>query len=243
MEQIAIVGMAALMPGAATLDAYWRNLVDGVDAISEVPPGRWDAEFSEPAQSAERLDWVRCRRGGFVDDLATFEPLRYGVMPKSVPDMEPDQLISLEVAAAAIEDAGGAGRMPDADRIGVVLGRGGTLSAAQARFSQRVRVPSQVVKTLRELFPELGEERLEQVRRRFDEEMGPLHADGVLGVTPNLAASRIANRLNLRGPAYTIDAACASSLIAVEHAAGQLAEGKLDAVLAGGTHHTHDITF
>ena len=243
VERIAIVGMTVLMPGAPTLDAYWQNLVSGVDAITDVPEGRWDKEFFDPQQSSSRLDWVRCRRGGFVDGIATFEPLRYGVMPHSVPDMEPDQLISLEVAAAAIEDAGGADRMPDADRIGVILGRGGTLSSAQARFSQRVRVPNQVVKTLRELFPELGEDRLEQVRQRFDQELGPLHADGVLGVTPNLAASRIANRLNLRGPAYTIDAACASSLIAVEQAVGLLASGRLDAVLAGGTHHTHDITF
>ncbi|MFE3175144.1 beta-ketoacyl synthase N-terminal-like domain-containing protein [Amycolatopsis sp. NPDC059090] len=243
MEPIAIVGMAALMPGAPNLDVYWQNLVGGVDAITDVPEARWGKEFFDPGQSASRLDWVRCRRGGFVDDIATFEPLRYGVMPRSVPDMEPDQLISLDVAAEAIQDAGGADRMPDADRIGVILGRSGTLSSAQARFGQRVRVPNQVVKTLRELFPELGEDRLEQVRRRFDEELSPLHADSVLGVTPNLAASRIANRLNLRGPAYTIDAACASSLIAVEQAVGLLADGRLDAVLAGGTHHTHDITF
>ncbi|MFE9610907.1 beta-ketoacyl synthase N-terminal-like domain-containing protein [Streptomyces sp. NPDC006012] len=242
MERIAIVGMAALMPGAATLDAYWRNLVDGVDAITDVPEGRWDPEFRAVGRS-HASDRIYCRRGGFIDDLATFEPLRYGIMPNSVADMEPDQLISLEVAAAAVEDAGGAERMPDADRIGVILGRGGTLSSAQARFSHRIRVPTQIVKSLRELFPELSDDRLEQVQRRLDEEMGPQQADGVLGVTPNLAASRIANRLNLRGPAYTIDAACASSLIAVEHAVSQLAGGQLDAVLTGGTHHTHDVTF
>ncbi|HEX3784804.1 MAG TPA: beta-ketoacyl synthase N-terminal-like domain-containing protein [Pseudonocardiaceae bacterium] len=242
MEQIAIVGMAALMPGAATLEQYWRNLVAGVDAITEVPEARWDSQFYNPA-AAHRPDRVYCRHGGFVDDLATFEPLRYGIMPASVPDIEPDQLISLEVAAAAIEDAGGADRMPDGDRIGVILGRGGTLSGAQARFDQRVRLPTQTLQTLRELIPELGEDRLDQIRQRLEAQMGGSHADGVLGATSNLAASRIANRLNLHGTAYTVDAACASSLIAIENAVGELASGRLDAVLAGGTHHTHDITF
>ena len=60
---------------------------------------------------------------------------------------------------------------------------------------------------------------------------------------PNLAASRVANRLNLRGPAYTIDAACASSLIAVDQGMTELPNGRLDAVLAGGVHHVHDISF
>lgn len=135
--QVAIVGMAALFPGAANLDGYWRNLVDGVDAITEVPPARWDPEFFDPDQ-AHRPDRVYCRRGGFVDDLVTFQPLRFGIMPASVPSMEPDQLIALNVATAAIDDAGGPDRLPDRERVGVILGRGGTLSPGQSRYSQRV---------------------------------------------------------------------------------------------------------
>jgi acyl transferase domain-containing protein len=59
---------------------------------------------------------------------------------------------------------------------------------------------------------------------------------------PNLAASRIANRLDLGGPAYTVDAACASSLIAVDSAISELRSGRCDVVLAGGVHHCHDVT-
>ena len=59
---------------------------------------------------------------------------------------------------------------------------------------------------------------------------------------PNLAASRVANRLDLRGPAYTVDAACASSLVAVDQAVRELAGGRCDVVLAGGVHHCHDVT-
>ncbi len=242
MPQIAIVGMAALFPAAATLDAYWENLVGAVDAITDVPAGRWDEAFYDPEQ-AHRPDRLYCRRGGFVDDLATFEPLKFGMMPSSIGDIEPDQLLALEVAAAAIADAGGAERMPDADRIGVILGRGGVLSSAQARYVQRVQMSNQVVGVLRELMPDLDEQRLEAVRARFDERLGRYQPEGAIGLVPNLAASRVANRLNLRGPAYTIDAACASSLLAVDQGMTELATGRLDAVLAGGVHHVHDISF
>ncbi|BFU42254.1 beta-ketoacyl synthase N-terminal-like domain-containing protein [Krasilnikovia sp. MM14-A1004] len=242
MQPIAIVGMAALFPGAADLDQYWQNLVAGKDQITEVPPDRFDALFYDPAH-ADRPDRLYCRRGGFLDEQAVFEPLKFGIMPNSVGDIEPDQLIALEVAAAAVADAGGPDRMPDADRVGVILGRGGILSPAAARYAQRVRMSSQVVGILRELIPDLDEERLDLVRARFDERLGKHQPEGTIGLVPNLAASRVANRLNLRGPAYTIDAACASSLLAVDQGMTELAAGRLDAVLAGGTHHVHDISF
>jgi acyl transferase domain-containing protein/phosphopantetheinyl transferase len=241
-EPVAIVGMAVLMPRAGDLDTYWRNLVEGVDAITEVPPHRWDPEFYDPAL-AHRPDRLYCRRGGFVDDLATFDPLRFGIMPASIADIEPDQLIALNVAAEAIEDAGGPDRLPAGDRVGVILGRGGILSPAQARYAQRVRMSSQVIQVLREMIPDLPEERLDAVRAKFDERLGPYQPEGTIGLVPNLAASRVANRLDLRGPAYTVDAACASSLIAVDQAITELTSGRLDAVLAGGVHHVHDISF
>ncbi|ASW54385.1 type I polyketide synthase [Plantactinospora sp. KBS50] len=241
-DRIAIVGMAAVMPAAGDLDSYWRNLTSGVDAITDVPPHRWDEEFYDPEQ-AHRPDRMYCRRGGFVDEFATFEPLRFGVMPASVGDIEPDQLITLEVAAAAIEDAGGADRLPPGERVGVILGRGGILSPAQARYAQRVRMASQVTSILRELVPDLDPARLELLRKKIDERLGPYQPEGTIGLVPNLAASRVANRLNLRGPAYTLDAACASSLIAVDQGMTELVNGRLDAVLAGGVHHVHDISF
>ena len=241
MEQIAIVGMAALFPGAANLDQYWQNLVAGKGSISDVPPDRFDELFYDPA-NAHRPDRFYCRRGGFVEE-AVFEPLKFGIMPNSVSDIEPDQLISLEVASAAITDAGGPEQMPDADRVGVILGRGGLISPGAIRYSQRVRVNNQIISVLRELLPDLDEERLELVRDRFDQQLGKQQPEGAIGVVPNLAASRVANRLNLRGPAYTIDAACASSLLAVDQGMVELSNGRLDAVLAGGTHHVHDISF
>ncbi|NEA63718.1 type I polyketide synthase [Streptomyces sp. SID12488] len=242
---VAIVGMSVLLPGAADLDSYWRNLLAGTDAITDVPDGRWDADaYYRPDSAGGRAvaDQVYCRRGGFVDELAEVEVTRFGIMPNSVSGTEPDQLIALNVAAAALADAGGDDHLPDRHRIGVVLGRGGYLTPGLVRLDQRVRTAGQLVRTLGELMPELDPAQLDRVRAAFTDRLGPDSPESAIGLVPNLAASRVANRLDLRGPAYTVDAACASSLVAVDQAVNELASGRCDLMLAGGVHHCHDIT-
>ncbi|HEX4221348.1 MAG TPA: beta-ketoacyl synthase N-terminal-like domain-containing protein, partial [Pseudonocardiaceae bacterium] len=238
MEPVAVVGMAVLLPGAPDLDTYWRNLREGVDAISEAPANRWEPDLYRPKDP----EAIYCRRGGFVDEFAEIDVASFGIMPTSVDGTEPDQLIALRVAAAAIADGGGEARLPDRDRVGVVLGRGGYLTPGVARLNQRVRTVHQLVRTLGELVPDIGAEQLERVRSAFAAQLGPSRPESAIGLVPNLAASRIANRLDLRGPAYTIDAACASSLIAVDAAVAELALGRCDLMLAGGVHHCHDVT-
>ncbi|MGA6165067.1 beta-ketoacyl synthase N-terminal-like domain-containing protein [Amycolatopsis magusensis] len=225
---VAIVGMSVLLPGAPDLATYWRNITGGVDAISEVPEGRWEADGE-----------VYCRRGGFVSG-AEIDVTSFGIMPNSVPGTEPDQLIALRVAAEALADAGG--RLPDPRRAGVILGRGGYLTPGLVRLDQRVRTAAQLTRTLTELLPDLCADQLDRVRSAFTDALGPHSPESAIGLVPNLAASRVANRLDLRGPAYTVDAACASSLIAVDHAVRELSSGRCDLMLAGGVHHCHDIT-
>ncbi|WP_232794052.1 type I polyketide synthase [Pseudofrankia saprophytica] len=236
--------MAVLLPGAPDLETYWRNLVDGNDAIAEVPPGRWDPAFYDPraASGPARADRIYCRRGGFVDEFAYADPLRFGIPPSDVRSIEPDQLLALRVAAAAIDDAGGPSRLGDPGRVGVILGRGGYIGPGMARLDQRLRTAHQLVHTLGTLLPTLGPDDLDQVRAAFTEQLGPEAPDAAMGIVPNLAAARIANRLDLGGPAFTVDAACASSLVAVDCAVAELASGRCDTVLAGGVHHCHDIT-
>ena len=80
-EGIAIVGMGGLFPGAPTVDAFWRNVRAGVDAISDVPTTRWDPLYFDPDRTG--ADAFYCRRGGFVDDVATVDPTAFGIMPVS----------------------------------------------------------------------------------------------------------------------------------------------------------------
>ncbi|MER6444419.1 beta-ketoacyl synthase N-terminal-like domain-containing protein [Streptomyces venezuelae] len=242
----AIVGMGAVFPGAADLAAYRRNLLAGTDCVGEVPPGRWDPEVYYDPQGATGPvtgDRFYCRRGGFVDGLAAFDPTRFGIMPAAVEGAEPDQMLALHATAEAIADAGGEARLPaDRSRIGVVLGRGGFMGVATARLDQRVRTAHQLAQTLRELAPELGERRIAAVRSAFQDALGPERPDASIGLVPSFTAARTANRLDFRGPAYTLDAACASSLLAVDQAVGLLAAGRCDAVVAGAVHHCHIAT-
>ena len=239
---VAIVGMGALFPGAGNAQTFWRNIVGGFDAISDVPSARWDPEYYQPNLPAAS-DRLYCKRGGFVDDLAYFDPAPFGIMPFAAAGSEPDQMLALRVAMEVITDIGGPERLPERSRVGVILGRGGYLSPAGARLDQRVRTARQLVTTLRELVPGLGDDQLERVRTAFQDKLGPERPEAAIGLVPNLVASRIANRLDLQGPAYTVDAACASSLLAVDHAVSELNTRRCDLVLAGGVHHTHDITF
>ncbi|ASO21480.1 acyl transferase domain-containing protein/phosphopantetheinyl transferase [Actinoalloteichus hoggarensis] len=243
-DGIAIVGMAVLFPQARNLGAYWRNLVDGVDATSRIRLDRWGEDYYDPSAVGQaRPDAMYCRRGGFVDDLAEVDVSRFGITPMSVADTEPDQLIVLSVAADAIADAGGEQALPDRDRVGVVLGRGGYVSARQADRSDRITRPGQFTATLRQIFPELDDDAASELRRRFRAAQRPEQAENAIGVVSNLMASRVANRLDLRGPAYIVDGACASSLIAVDQAITELRRHRCDVMLAGGSHHSHHIAF
>ncbi|KAB2346558.1 type I polyketide synthase [Actinomadura rudentiformis] len=244
-EPIAIVGVGAIFPGAGSAAELWRNIRAGIDAITDVPAHRWDPALYYDPEAYGRppeSDRFYCRRGGFVDDLATFDPGRFGIMPAAVAGMEPDQLLALRTAAEAIADAGGEGRLPDRTRIGVVIGRGGYITPGVARFDQRVRTAHQLTSVLMELVPGLPADRLARIRHAFCERLGPDNPDASIGLVPNFAASRIANRFDLRGPAYTLDAACASSLLAVEHAVRALRSGQCDAMFAGAVHHAHHAT-
>jgi 3-oxoacyl-(acyl-carrier-protein) synthase len=239
-DGIAIVGMSVLLPGASDLGSYWNNLIEGVDAIRDVPPGRLDPVFFD--EQVENPGRFYCRRGGFVDDDALFDPLSFGIMPVVVDAAEPDQMIALRVASEALRDIGPSAERVDRTRVGVILGRGGYLTQAQSRLNEWVRTAEQVVTALRGLLPELSEAQLDEVRQRFQQSIGPRRPEAAIGIVPNLAASRIANRLDFSGPAYLVDAACASSLIAVDHAVRELEAGRCDLVLAGGVHHCHDTT-
>ncbi len=153
-EPIAIIGMACIYPGAPNLKRYWDNIVNGVDAISEVPEQRWAAAFYDP--DSTEIDRFYCRRGGFVDEYVDFDPLKYGVMPKAAGSADPDQLLSLRVGVEALGDAGYSSRDFPRDKTGVIIGRGNYLSAGTLRLEQHVRLVQQTLHTLQDLIPDIS---------------------------------------------------------------------------------------
>lgn len=241
MSDVAIIGMACVFPGARDLETFWSNITNGLDAISDVPAARWDPVFYDPAQRA--IDRLYCRRGGFVDAYARFDAHQHGVMPVATSGSEPDQLLTLEVAIQAMGDAGYRDRRFERGRAGVVIGRGNYGGAGRLLFEQHVRTSEQLVVALRGLLPQVSEDVLAQVKAEFQSRLPRTGVEAAIGLVPNLTASRIANRLDLHGPAFTIDAACASALVAVDHACRELDMQRCDLVIAGGVHLCHDESF
>ncbi|WP_275902333.1 type I polyketide synthase, partial [Myxococcus vastator] len=105
-EPIAIIGMACRFPGDAdTPEAYWRLLRDGVDATTEVPADRWDVDalFDVDPEAPGK---VYMRKGGFLRDVAGFEPQFFGISPREAESMDPQQRLLLEVGWEALERSG-----------------------------------------------------------------------------------------------------------------------------------------
>ena len=122
-SDIAIIGMSAVFPGAASVSQFWSNTLLGVDAITEVPQDRWDWRLYYDADP-KAPDKIVSKWGGFLPDVA-FDPLRYGMPPSSLPSIEPAQLLALEVVRTALADAGYAERPFRREQTAVVLGMGG----------------------------------------------------------------------------------------------------------------------
>ena len=231
-EDIAIVGMSCLFPGAETVAGFWRNVAGGVDCISDPPPD-WRAErYCGPGSRASVP--VYAGRGGYLGDLSRFNPSRYGVMPAGVEGAEPDQFLALRCSVEALADAGAPGVPLNREKTGVFLGRGLFFNRGQLTWTMQGFVVDEVVGLLRRLEPGRGEDELALIQAELKRNLPPFNAETVSGVAHCDLTGRIMNRLDLRGPAYTLDAACSSALVAVGHAVRELRSGHCDAVLAGG---------
>ncbi|MFE1314611.1 SDR family NAD(P)-dependent oxidoreductase [Streptomyces sp. NPDC058755] len=209
---VAVVGMACMFPEAPDLATFWANIVAGHDAVTEVPADRWDPAVHHEAGS------TASKWGGFLPRIP-FDPLGYGIPPASLGSIEPVQLLSLEAARRALDDAGygHGGRTFDRSRTSVVFGAeaGSDLSSAA---------------TLRAVLPSY----YGKVPDGLEDQLPRLTEDSFPGMLANVISGRIANRLDLGGANYTVDAACASSLAALDVACKELVSGGSDVVLCGG---------
>ncbi|MBX3411466.1 MAG: polyketide synthase dehydratase domain-containing protein [Pirellulales bacterium] len=229
-EDIAIVGMACFLPGADSAGRFWQNIVDRVDAVGD-PPADWQPDlFLNPADPTRSYTG----RGGYLRDLCRFNPARYGIMPSSIEGSEPDHFLAFRAAVEALADAGYPQIPLVAERTGVILGRGIFINRGLVTMIAQGYMIDQVLEVLRQLEPHRSEEDLLRLRDSLKAHMPPFNAETVPGLTHNVLAARIANRLNLQGPTYTVDAACASALLAVDQSIRELRAGRCDAVLAGG---------
>ncbi|MBC8121208.1 MAG: SDR family NAD(P)-dependent oxidoreductase, partial [Gemmatimonadaceae bacterium] len=113
LEAIAIVGIGCRFPGAEDPEAFWQLLRDGVDAVGEIPPSRWDSN----AYSESNTRW-----GGLLNGVDRFDPHFFGISPREAVHMDPQQRLLLEVAWEALEDAALSPDHLGGSRSGVFVG-------------------------------------------------------------------------------------------------------------------------
>ena len=233
-DDIAIVGMSCLFPKAPSLQRYWQNIVDKVDAVGD-PPDDWDAaHYYDPDSTAN--DRIYCKKGGYLGDLARFDPLQYGIMPNSIDGGEPDQFLALKVAHEALQDAGFFEQPVDNTRVEVIIGRGTYINRGFTTVVQHGLVVDRVLEILQQLHPEHTDEEIRTLKENLKASLPPFNAEMAPALVPNIMSGRIANRLDFMGPNYTVDAACASSLIALDQGMQDLRSRRCDMALIGGVH-------
>ena len=228
---IAIIGMSALFPGAKNLQAYWQNILNKFDAVTQAPD-KWVNTYLDA--NSRQSDRIYTSKGGFLGDLARFDPLEFGIMPNSVDGGDPDHFLALKVSKEALKDSGYLERPFNRHKAGIILGRGTYLNRGFGTCMQHGLVVDQTLKLLQQLNPELDPDTLAQIRQELKASIPPFTAEMSPGLVPNVVTGRIANRLDLMGANYLVDGACASSLIAVELAIKELLSDRCDLMLAGG---------
>jgi polyketide synthase PksM len=119
---VAIIGVSGRYPQAPDLDAFWRNLADGRNCVTEIPAERWDwRDWFDPEKGRPGKTYTRW--GGFLRDIDCFDPLFFRISPKEAKLMDPQERLFLETCYHAIEDAG---YTPDTlgavDKVGVFAG-------------------------------------------------------------------------------------------------------------------------
>src|SRR5258706_8102862 len=238
---VAIVGISCLFPKADGLQAYWANIKNGVDAITPVPAAtHWKAAeyFDADPKSPDR---TYAQSGGFLAPV-NFNPMEFGIAPKDIEATDTSQLLSLVAAQRALADAGyaagnHAGRKFDRERTSVILGVTGALELV-IPLGARLGHP-----IWRRALQDAGVEGAvaDDVVQRISDSYVGWQENSFPGLLGNVAAGRIANRLDLGGTNCVVDAACASSLAAIHLAGLELAAGRSDMVITGGVDTFNDI--
>jgi acyl transferase domain-containing protein len=233
---LAIIGIGCLFPKADDLGAYWANIKNGVDGITEVPPSHWRTE-DYYAADPKTPDRTYGSRGGFISPV-DFNPMEYNIPPNTLEAIDSSQLLGMVAADRALKDAGyGPDRDFDRERVSVILGVTGTLELT-IPLGARLGHP-----IWRSALKDAGVDDAvaADVVERISDSYVSWQENSFPGLLGNVVAGRISKQFDLGGTNCVVDAACASSMSALHLAGMELSCGRSDMVVTGGVDTFNDI--
>lgn len=212
--EIAIVGLTGRFPHASDIDGFWQNLAAGKECVTRFTREQLLAAGWR-AEQIDHHDFVPVK--GVVPDVLQFDAEFFGYSAREAAMMDPQVRCFHQLAYHAIESAG---YSPE------------NLNNDPATSQQLVGVYAGAGNNPFWMGRHLG-----RISNSFAENYEVSSLNG-----REFLATRIAYKLNLRGPAVTVQTACSTSLVAVHHAVSGLLNGECDMALAGAVAvHTSDI--
>jgi enediyne polyketide synthase len=229
---IAVLSTSCRFPDAASPAELWANVLEGRRSFRAIPPQRLEmARYA--AEAVGEADSITHIRAGLLTNW-NFDRSRFRIPEKTFAAADLTHWLALELAAESIGGIGGPDRL-DRLRTAVVVANTMTgefsraallrlrlpfLEAVLDKASDAEGFPSETATRLRHRFAA-------GLRSHFPDP----NEDSLAGGLANTIAGRIANHFDLRGGAYSVDGACASSLVALADAANLLVSGQVDAVV------------
>ena len=234
---IAIVGMACVYPDARTPGELWENVLAQRRAFRRIPPERLRLEdyFSTDHSVA---DTTYATQAAIIEGYE-FDRVAFRVVGSTFRAADLAHWLALDIASRALADAGFTdGHGLPREATGVLIGN--TLTGEFSRANTlRLRWPyvrrTVAAALARENWtPARREKFLAELEDKYKSPFPPVGEETLAGGLSNTIAGRICNHFNLKGGGYTVDGACASSLLAVANACSSLVSGDLDVAIAGG---------
>ncbi|WP_374225698.1 SDR family NAD(P)-dependent oxidoreductase [Nocardiopsis sp. B62] len=231
------MGIGLTYPDANSPSELWENVLAGRRAFRRLPDERMNlADYWSENPSAE--DRFYSKKAAVLRGF-TFDRVRYRVSGSSFRSTDMTHWLALETMSRALEDAG----FPEGEGLprrstGVVIGNSLTGEFSRAN-TLRLRWPY-VRRTVASALLDHGwdEEEAEgflaNLETSYKAPFPRIDEDTLAGGLSNTIAGRVCNHFDLGGGGFTVDGACSSSLLSVATAATALADGDLDAALAGG---------
>ncbi|HKX12786.1 MAG TPA: beta-ketoacyl synthase N-terminal-like domain-containing protein, partial [bacterium] len=229
LEPIAIVGLSSIFPGSIDLEHYFDNLKRGKDLITDIPRSHWLLEDFYDADP-RKPEKVYARRAGILPEIP-FDYMKFGMPPNVLQSTDSSQLLSLIAAKMLFDNAFGE-EFPniDRERVSVILGYSmATPHLIELAVTQAIPLWLKAMKDAG-----LSEEQIAKVNSERLKYTPAMQENSFPGVLQNVVAGRISNRFDLHGTNCVIDAACASSLSAINLAMHELWTGETDLAVSGG---------